>query len=117
MLRGEEITYVLIPEEMTGNLQHFSVDVITETGRPVLPRLTVNQLQVASLRDPDLTIDGAGPLMCLKEFGLVQRLKGRAAAAAHILPEIVPTEARPKWSRYVMSAHQRGTLWRAGGVV
>jgi len=117
MLRGEAITYVLIPEGTTDKLQFFDVDVITETGRPISPLLTVNPFQVASLRDPNLTIDGAGPRLCLKECGLVQRLKERAAAAAHILPEIVPTDKPPNWSRYAMSPHRRETLWRAGGAV
>jgi hypothetical protein len=109
------LQYVLIPEGTESKLALIEVDCITDTGR-LRERLRVNQLQIASPRDPELTLSGA-ELYCERERALISNLVGRAKDASYVLPEILPTGAPPPWSRFTVSPHARRTLWRAGGAL
>jgi hypothetical protein len=108
------LLYVLVPEDTGSNLALIELEVIGDSGRP-RERLLTNQLQLASPRDPDLTLTGAEPLFCERERALISHLLGRAKAASSVLPEIIPTGAPPPWSRFTVSPHVRRTLWKAGG--
>ena len=110
------LLYVLVLEGMDSTLALVEVAVITDTGRP-REMLHANQLQLASPRDPDLTLTGAESLFCEREKALISNLVGRAKAASYVLPEIIPTGAPPPWSRFTVSPHVRRTLWRAGGAL
>jgi hypothetical protein len=116
VLGSLSLQYVLIPEGMESKLALIEVDCITDTGR-LRERLRVNPLQLASPRDPDLTLSGAKPLVCERERALIASLVRRAEAASYVLPEIIPTGAPPPWSRFTVSPHVRRTLWRAGGAL
>jgi hypothetical protein len=110
------LLYVLVPEGTDSKLALLELEVIGDSGRP-REMLHTNQLQLASPRDPDLTLAGAEPLLCEREKALISNLVGRAKAASYVLPEIIPTGAPPQWSRFTVSTHARRTLWRAGGVL
>jgi hypothetical protein len=108
--------YVLVPEGTGRGLSLFEVDVISENGRPG-GTIKVNQLQLATPRDPDLTQD-VPRRRCAKEARLIAKLQERAKAAGlgHLLPAIVPTEEPPPWARFGLAETARKLLWRAGGV-
>jgi hypothetical protein len=106
--------FLLVPVETPGNLALSEFDYITHVGRPA-GTIYANPLQLISLRDPELTELGAAPVQCPREVALIQALHRRAAAASHILPQIVPTRARPPWARGTISGKDRQTLWRGGG--
>jgi len=110
------LLYVLVPEGTDSKLTLIEVECISDTGRP-REKLRANQLQLASPRDPDLTLSGAEPLFCERERALIANLLNRAQAASFVLPEILPTGAPPSWSRFTVSPHARRTLWRAGGAL
>lgn len=116
MVLGSLLLYVLIPEDTGSELALVEVGCISDTGRPG-ERLRANQLQLASPRDPDLTLSGTEPLYCRRERALIANLVSRAKAASYVLPEIIPTGAPPPWSRFTVSRHARMTLWRAGGAL
>jgi len=52
------LLYVLVPEDMDSKLALIELEVISDSGRP-REKLHMNQLQLASPRDPDLTLTGA----------------------------------------------------------
>jgi hypothetical protein len=110
------LLYVLVPEGMDSKLALVELEIIGDSGRP-REMLATNQLQLASPRDPDLTIAGSEPLFCERERALISTLISRAKAASYVLPEIVPTDAPPPWARFTVSSHVRRTLWRAGGAL
>ena len=110
------LLYVLVPEGTDSKLSLIELEVIGDSGRP-REKLHANQLQLASPRDPDLTLSGAEPLFCEREKALISNLVDRAKAASYVLPEIIPTGAPPPWSRFTVSPHVRKTLWRAGGAL
>jgi hypothetical protein len=108
--------YVLVPEETDRGLRLLEVEVISENGRPG-GTIKVNQLQLATPRDPELTQDSS-KRRCPKEVHLITKLQERAQAAGlgHLLPDIVPTEEPPAWARFGLADSARKLLWRAGGV-
>jgi len=109
---GGAYYFVLVPADTPGELALIALEYVTDTGRPA-GTLYASQLELISPRDPELT--AGGPPQCPREIALLQRLRERATAAAHILPAIVPTGAAPEWARGTLSAEDRHTLWRAGG--
>jgi hypothetical protein len=88
------LLYVLVPEGTDSKLSLIELEVIGDSGRP-REKLHANQLQLASPRDPDLTLTGAESLFCEREKALISNLVGRAKAASYVLPEIIPTGAPP----------------------
>ena len=109
------LCYVLIPANTPRALGLFTVEVITDSGRPK-ERFTVNPLQLVSPRDPKLPPGGSEAIYCSREKALVARLLERAGSAG-ALPEIVPTSCPPLWSRLSIAEFDRQTLWRAGGAL
>jgi len=51
----------------------------------------------------------------IREHHLIEHLKGRAANAAHVLPEIVPTKRTPPWSKLIIPDRVVKELCRLGG--
>jgi hypothetical protein len=110
------LRYVLVPADTAAKLVLIDVEVISDAGRPY-EKIKANPLQLASPRDPDLTLSQEKLLVCERETALLASLRTKALAASIVLPEIVPTEAPPPWARFTVSAHARLTLWRAGSAL
>ena len=113
MLRGEGFWYVLVPETMGRALDYFRVQVIAGTGRPERETIAANQLQLMSVRNPEIA-EG----VCPREQAALQRLIENADTAAYILETIVLTQSPSAWARYPpMAERHRDFLWRAGGAL
>lgn len=113
MLRGEGLWYVLVPEATGRDLDYFRVQVIAHTGRPEREPMSANQLQLMSVRNPEIA---AG--VCPREQAVLRRLLENALTAAYALETIVLTQSPPAWARYPpMALKHRDFLWRAGGAL
>jgi len=106
---AEKLQYALVPLELPEGRQWY-LDRIDLNGRP-MGRFPAMAELLRTLRRPGIDPGSADPL----EIRLIDHLKGRAMAASHVVPEIVPTSRTPAWSKLVLPAHVVTELQRLGG--
>jgi hypothetical protein len=108
---AEELAYALIPSDQDSWAGHVRFQTVSGLGRPLKPVLT-SHYDLQSIRGVDIAAGKIDPA----EQHLIEVLKGRAMAAQHVLPMIVPSEARPPWSKLPVSREILEKLRRAGGL-
>ena len=106
---SEVLQYALVPEELPGG-GPWSFDRIDLNGRPIGKFPALPDF-LCTLRQPGIAAGAADSL----EHRLIEILRGRAYNASHVLPEIVPTQRTPGWSKMVLPAYVVAELRRLGG--
>jgi len=107
---AEELQYALVPVDLPDRGQWY-LERIDLNGRPV-GRFPALPEYLRTVRRPGFDPGTADPL----EQRLIHHLVGRAMSASHVLPEIVPTQRTPVWSKLVLPAEVVAELQRRGGV-
>ncbi len=102
--------YALVPTGLGGFVGAMRLQTVSECGRPC-EVIYATQYDLLALRTPDLRPETEDP----RERALIDKLKGRAFAASHVLSTIVPTVVMPGWSKMPLPAALVRDLRVAGG--
>jgi hypothetical protein len=107
----EELAYALVPADQAPWAGHVTFQTVSGLGRPLEPVLA-SHYDLQSIRRVDIA---AGTIDSVEQH-LIEILHGRAKAAQHVLPMIVPSAARPPWSKLPVPREVLEKLRRAGGL-
>lgn len=106
---SEKLQYALVPVELPASGQWY-LERVDLNGRPMGKFPALPEF-LRSLRRPEIPPGTEDP----REVRLIEHLKGRALAAAHVVPEIVATQRTPGWSKMRLPAQVIAELQRLGG--
>lgn len=106
---SEKLQYALVPVDLPPAGSWY-LDRIDLNGRP-MGRFPAMPVFLRTLRRPEVDPGSEDPL----EVRLIERLKGRALAASHVVPEIVGTTRMPYWSKLILPANVLLELRLLGG--
>ena len=106
---SEVLQYALVPAELAGG-GPWSLERVAVNGRP-MGRFPALPEFLCTLRRPGVAVGTEDSL----EHRLIDIFRGRAYNASHVLPEIVPTQRTPRWSKLVLPSHVIAELRRLGG--
>ncbi len=106
---SEKLQYALVPVELPAGQQWY-LERIDLNGRP-MGRFPAMPEFLRTLRRPEIDPGTEDPV----ERRLIEHVKGRALAAAHVLPAIVATQRTPVWSKLRLPAEVVAVLQRLGG--
>ncbi|MFL6199894.1 MAG: hypothetical protein ACJ76J_12000 [Thermoanaerobaculia bacterium] len=106
---SEVLQYALVPEELPGG-GPWSLQRVDLNGRPMGKFPALREF-LCTLRRPGIPAGSDD----IQEHRLIEHLKGRAYNANHVLPDLMPTQSTPQWSKLVLPANVVAELRRLGG--
>jgi hypothetical protein len=106
---SEKLQYALVPLDLSAGGPWY-LERIDLNGRPMGKFPAMSEF-LRTLRRPEVAPGTEDPM----EQRLIEHVKGRALAAAHVLPEIVATQRTPGWSKLRLPGQVIAELQRLGG--